>query len=354
MAERVPFCVVCGQPAAEATLRGGECEACYLDKHVLASVPATVDVEVCVHCANRKRGEIWVDDGDVTEAAIAQAAIEAVLIESEVDRPSIRTSQTAQDERNHVVAITVRGSAEGVTFQRDLETKVRLKNATCVRCSRYHGGYYEAVVQVRRAKRPMSKTELAGVRAIAYAYIEKIVGDGDAHAFILKDGDIDTGMDFYMGTTSSGRAMARLLAEELGGRVTDHHKIIGQKDGLDIVRMTFAVRLPNVRVGDILLDGDGVAYAVDLVRGKRARLIATVEGLRRDMPIDATERFVRLDPDDALDAVIVTSHAAEWEVMDPWTYETKTVLRPADDTRQAGNVSVVRYDGELIAVPRRS
>ncbi len=50
------FCVVCGKETDEE-LRRGECASCYLEKNVLASVKENVDVEVCVHCHARRRGE---------------------------------------------------------------------------------------------------------------------------------------------------------------------------------------------------------------------------------------------------------------------------------------------------------
>src|SRR5437764_1378476 len=101
--------------------------------------------------------------------------------------------------------------------------------------------------------REMELAEKRAIRTLASRFIERVVTDGDRNAFVLRDEDVETGLDVYMGTTNSGRMLAKAIANEYGGRIAEHHKIVGQKDGLDLVRMTFAVRLPEYRAGDIVV-----------------------------------------------------------------------------------------------------
>src|SRR5438552_1800820 len=258
------FCVECGKEWPLDELRGGVCPECYLKKNVLASLKPNVDIEVCVHCHSRKRGEIWLEGHQRLEPIVSEAVRENIHVAKVVDRPHISLDVTPEDERNFSVVAVVEGAAEGVPFRTELRTRSRIKNATCVRCSRVQGGYYEAIVQVRATGREMALVEKRAIKSLASRFIERVVSDGDRNAFVLRDEDVDTGVDVYMGTTNSGRMLAKAIANEYGGKINEHHKIVGQKDGLDLVRMTFAVRLPEYRAGDIVVlkDGAGVVTSV--------------------------------------------------------------------------------------------
>ncbi|HET6405069.1 MAG TPA: NMD3-related protein [Candidatus Thermoplasmatota archaeon] len=347
------FCVVCGQETPDEELRGGECPSCYLEKNVLAKVRDHVDVEVCVHCHARRRGELWLEGHGSLEPIVDDAVREAVEFAKVVDKARVKVDIRPEDERNFSVTVHASGVAEGVSFTTELRTRSRVKNATCLRCSRVQGGYYESIVQVRATKRAIEKDEMRALKALASRFIERVVADGDRNAFVLRDEEVDRGLDIYMGTTNSGRMLSKQIAAEFGGKVSEHPKTVGQKDGLDLIRLTFAVKLPEYRAGDIVILEDE-PLLVTSVGAKTVQVTAISTGQARHVERAIVERAVVLSPADAKEAVIVSANDGELQLLDPWTYETVTVLKPAAMVEAGATIDVLKYDGELIPVlPRK-
>jgi nonsense-mediated mRNA decay protein 3 len=270
-----------------------------------------------------------------------------------VERPRLRLDVDPEDERNYRVEIHVSGLAEGVPFETALRTRARIKNATCVRCSRVQGGYYEAIVQVRAARRAMEADEKRALRALASRFIERIVAEGDRNAFVLRDEDADRGLDIYMGTTNAGRMLAKQIAAERGGRISEHAKTVGQKDGIDLVRMTFAVRLPEFRSGDVVIlpGGPGIVTSI----GAKTVQVSDVQtGRLRHVERAEVEEAQVLSPAEAREAVVVSRSGDELQLLDPWTFATVTVLRPAGLDDIGATLPVLRHEGELIVLrPKR-
>lgn len=342
------FCVVCGKETPIDELRGGVCATCYVQKTTLASIRDHVDLEVCVHCHARKKGELWVEGHGSFEPIVEDAVREAIQWAKQVDRPQANIDVIPEDERNFTVKIQARGNAEGVAFDTPLTTRSRLKNATCIRCSRIQGGYYESIVQIRAAKRDLTKPEMRALKTLASRFIERVVGDGDRNAFVLRDEEIDGGLDVYMGTTNSGRMLAKEIAHQFGGKTTEHHKTVGQKDGLDLVRMTFALRLPEYKAGDVVIVHDEPAQITSI--GAR-----TVQGLDlrtgrlKHLDRDAVDRALILKREDAQDAIVVADLGNELQMLDPVTYATVNILKP-EGVDIGATLPVLRHDGELLVL----
>ncbi len=330
-------------------LRGGVCAACYLEKNVLASVRENVDLEVCVHCHARKRGEVWVEGHGGMEPIVEDAVREAVQWAKVVERPRAQIEIVPEDERNFTVHVRATGVAEGVPFDSALRTRARVKNGTCLRCSRVQGGYYEAIVQIRRTKRAIGKEEMRALKSLASRFIERVVSEGDRNAFVLRDEEVDRGLDVYMGTTNSGRMLAKQIAQEFGGKTTEHAKTVGQKDGLDLVRMTFAVRLPEYQAGDVVVVKEEPAQ-ITSVGAKTVQALDLRTGRLKHIDRDAVDKALVLRREDALDAVVVADLGAELQLLDPVTYATVNVIRPEGTDSVGETVKVLRHEGELLVL----
>lgn len=346
------FCVVCGKETPDDELRHGECPSCYLERNVLVKVKDHVDLEVCVHCHARRRGELWLEGHGAFEPIVEDAVREAVEFAKVVDKPRMRIEVTPEDERNFTVHVHASGAAEGVAFETPLKTRSRVKNATCLRCSRVQGGYYEAIVQVRATRRFMPPDEMRAMKELASRFINRVVSDGDRNAFVLRDEEADRGLDIYMGTTNSARMLAKLIALEYGGHTTEHPKTVGRKDGLDLIRLTFAVKLPEYRAGDMVVLSDEL-FTVSSIGQKTVQLIELHTGRLRHVERAIVERALVLSPRDAREAVVVSADEKELQLLDPWTYETVSVLRPADLGELGATVNVLKHEGELIVVKKR-
>ncbi len=346
------FCVECGKEAGEALTSNGLCHSCFLAKTRLTALPANVDFDLCAHCRARRRGEVWLDPpdgGHRLEIIVGEAVTEALRVDRRADGVSARAAVEQEDPRNWRVTLHVTGVAEGVAFAESPTTRARVKNATCTRCSRMMGNYYESIVQVRGEGRDLTPEEVREVRGVASRVIDRIVDAGDRHAFVLKDEAVKGGLDVFVATNNAGRQMAKAIASEFGGRVKEHPKIAGQKDGVELWRITFAVRLPDYRAGDLVVIEDE-PLLVAKVGPKAVTLARLATRHERHVDRERLEGANVLARRDARDAVVVSRTTTELQVLDPWTFATVTVLRPAGVPDDAASVAVLRWEDEIIAI----
>ncbi|MHB8586180.1 MAG: 60S ribosomal export protein NMD3 [Thermoplasmatota archaeon] len=356
------FCVACGKESEPLSERG-LCRECFAERTTVVRLPEHVDVEMCVHCGSRKIGEIWTPRGqgapadDAQRARLAEeASADAAQIVRDIERPAVRAIAIQQDSRNYAVTVEVTGLVPPFPVKGSATTVARVKRATCLRCSRIQGGYFEGIVQLRATGRKLIPDEFVQARRTADRVVERIVDQGDRNAFVLKEEEQDGGLDIYMGTNNVGRVTAKAIAEAMGGKLTEHAKIVGVKDGLDLFRVTFSVKIPQYRSGDVVIVED---------RPKIVQTIGTKTVTLRDaetMQIESVEReHFRpsriIARSDAREAVVVTRRGSELDVLDPWTYATVTLRAPGPTEREPAaepgtSVWVVRWDEGLVVVGR--
>ena len=70
--------------------------------------------------------------------------------------------------------------------------------------------------------------------------------------FTTEAGAVRGGYDFQLSSTEKARSVSRDLMIKFGGHVNETNTLVGRKDGRDLLRHTFGVRLPNVKNGDYL------------------------------------------------------------------------------------------------------
>lgn len=344
------FCVRCGKEVGDAPLAGGLCEHCYLEANVLATVPPVVDVERCVHCGSRKRGEVWIELGEPIEATLANAVRDAVRFDRRVKDPTVDVHLRAEDPRNFSVEVDVGGVSEGIRFKNRLETRARAKGGTCLRCSRITGGYFEAILQIRATRRDLTRDEMRKARAICSRIIDRIVADGDRNAFVLKDEEMHGGLDVTVGTNNAARNMTKALAAEFGATVTESARLAGVKDGNDLYRITYSVRIPEYGAGDAVVLDDRVAF-VQSIGPKKVTVRDPVTGRVATVNREDVDEAQILPRSDAKDAVVVADVGEEIQVLDPWTFATVHVKKPADFAAGTSSVKVLRWDEDLVVLP---
>ncbi len=347
------FCVRCGDEVPEEELHDALCEACFLEEHEFSLLPEVVDLEACVHCGARRRGEEqWVDEDVPLPEAVRRAVGEALRVEQRMEDPQIFMDVLEEDPRNFTVQVVVDGLVEHVHVREPHTTRVRLKGATCTRCSRFHGGYFESIVQLRRGgDRGVEADEMRAARNIAQDVVERLrAKKGDRNAFILKEEELHGGLDLYIGTSRAGRVISRSIADAYGGRVTDSATLTGQQDGQDVYRVTYSVRLPPYRLGDLVVFQDALHIVRD-VGSKHVRLqrlpdlayVTEEQGDLEDAPVVRREELE--------EAVVVSHQGGEIQVLDPRSYETVTLEAPPDLPRDLETVQVARHGNRLAVLP---
>lgn len=366
MSETRGFCPRCGDPVErppEADLPGARgqeatlCDDCYLAAFDLVDAPERVEVGVCSHCGAVRRDDRWVDVGarDHTDVAV-EAVTEALGVHVDADEVAWHVEPEQVDANTIRLHATFTGVVRDTALEERVTVPVYVARETCDRCGRIAGDSFAGVVQVRGTDREPTPEEVDRAVEIAKAYVADREANGDRNAYITEISRTDAGVDLKVSANQLGQAIATRITRELGGRVSESERLITEDgDGNEVYRVTFLARLPPFKAGDIIDPGDGEGPV--LVRSVQGNLkgvrLATGERYEASHEAgDAPDARKLADRGDAVTTTLVAvedDHAVQ--VLDPDTYESTTVSRPAYLDTDADTVPVVKTRAGLHVLP---
>ena len=360
------FCPRCGDPvSAPAEPRPGDprerdavlCDECYFADFDLVDAPERLEVRVCSQCGAVHEGNRWVDIDaeDYTDVAIDRVTDAlGVHVNAEDVRWGVDPEQV--DENTVRMHCTFSGIVRDTLREETVTVPVKIAKQTCDRCGRIAGGYYASIVQVRAHERVPTPDEEARAVEIAESYIADREATGDRNAFITETVDVDDGIDVKISTNQMGAGIAKRIVRELGGTVEEYPTLVTEDgDGNEVYRVTYAVRLPEFGPGDVIdPDDDDGPVLVRSVQGnlKGVRLTTgdAYEAAFEEGEAPAARKLGTVD-----DAVGTTLVAVEDEyaiqVLDPDTYESRTIARPSYVDPDADSVPVVSSRAGLHVLP---
>jgi nonsense-mediated mRNA decay protein 3 len=360
------FCPRCGNPVPEREepLPGMPrerdavlCDECYFDDFELVDAPDRIEVRVCSQCGAVHRGNRWVDVGaqDYTDVAVEEVT-EALGVHLEARDVHWGVEPEQVDENTIRMHCSFSGIVRDTYVEAEVTVPVKISRQTCKRCGRIAGGYYASTVQVRANDRTPTSEEARRAVAIAEEYVAEREEDGDREAFITEVTESGDGPDVKLSTNKLGRAVATRVTRELGGSFEEYPTLVTEDgDGNEVYRVTYAVRLPKFTPGDVIdTDDDGGPVLVRSVRGN-------LKGVRLDSGDEYEARFEEGETPDARrlgtvqDAEETTVVAVEddhaVQVLDPETYESKTVSRPSYFDADAATVRVLKSRAGVHVLP---
>jgi nonsense-mediated mRNA decay protein 3 len=329
------FCVVCG---AEGETYDGLCKDCYISRGHFVEVPENVDVVLCAHCGAMLIGSHWEHIKDTTVRAVEGAIKVAKGVEL---NPELNIED--EDERNFRVTVGLHIYLPDKNFEffDTRLTRVRIKNGCCIECSRECGSYYEAVVQLRAKDRKLTQEEIDD--AVANA---KRMAKG-SHSFVSKVETVKGGVDLYMGKVNDGKQLSSLLATRAGAATTETRTISGKKDGKDVYRWTLLIRMPPFQRGDIL-PLDGKLWEIRSFTKKSANLQEITSGTRDSRPMEDIYELPVIKKEEALrEAVVVSDHGDDLQIMHPENFSTVDIKKPTNYKKGKKEIAVVIYDGDV-------
>lgn len=342
-------CPLCGREVAELT--GGLCPQCVSERRPFLHAPEYLDVTRCAHCGRLDRRGTFVPAPQDPEELVRMAVPHEVDVDPDVSNAELDTRLVWEDGRNAVATFRLTGSYAGHSIVREGESRVRLKQTACHDCSRRYGGYFEAIVQVRADDERVLRLEGDRVLGRITDALEGYREEQRTGAYASKTERVRGGFDLYMGSQEVARLVARDLAEHYGAEYAESSKLVGRRDGRDLMRFTLLVRLPPYLPGDFVLV-DGRPYKVlrhakklltlwDLERSERAQ---------RDPRRAKQLKVIGLSTDER-DAVVVSYHDGTLQLLDPVSLKTIDVDVAGRDVRSRDTVRVFRYEDTLYVLP---
>ncbi|MEA3558158.1 MAG: NMD3-related protein [Candidatus Thermoplasmatota archaeon] len=297
------------------------CEECLLETVRPASIPPVIQGDVCRMCNRLRKGRSWTDPFNDPADAAVHLADNTVESSPGVSIRSIDLSVDRDDNYSFNISGNARTIYHGMVIEQELSCEVRLHPQTCPWCSRQQGNYFEAIIQLR------------GLEGLSVEQIESLLGkirDETYHAhlkdpsiFISRDEKVRGGYDIYMGENSFARGMSLKLHDQYGGDQKTTSSLYGRKDGRDIYRHTYLVRLPGFLKGDYL-SGDMGPYKVLKVKRKVA-VLDLENGRETNIDLRTAMSMKALKPEDVeVDLIVVMDNGDEVQVLHP------SSMRPVD------------------------
>ena len=318
MTIQTSICPRCGQPT-----EGGFCPQCRAaDVRLLTCTPRVTAV-YCPVCESQKRGKTWSDLKMPREDLIAELAVSATSIHADAKdiRVTVRPEETGPNKTT--CTVDVEAALYGVSVRGTCTTEILWQKESCDRCSRISGGYYEGIVQVRATNRRINAYEREVATKIAEQAEESLQQGGDRFSFISDLQETKDGVDVTVGTQHLGQEIARMVTGALGGRFTTHPKLVGEKEGKALYRITYSIRLPFYQKGDVVVSRGGY-FEVRDIDGQRLRVFDLKSGQGRTLAEDEVVRLLG-NVRDAESAIVVYTQPNVVGLMDPKTYQTREV-----------------------------
>jgi nonsense-mediated mRNA decay protein 3 len=360
------FCPRCGDPIEGAPERPpGEprdpddslCLSCYLDSFDLVDAPERVRVRVCAQCGAVRKGNRWVDVDaeDYSDVAI-EAVSDALGVHVEAEGVGWEVATEQADPSTIRAHVRFTGTVRDVPVTEELTIPVDIAKETCTRCGKIAGGSYASIVQLRATDRHPSDEEIQRTREIAEDVVGEMAATGDREAFVTDHEETADGLDLKVSTNKIGLKIAKRVVDELGGSYADAPTLVTEDaDGNEVYRVTYAIHLPPFRPGAIIdpRDDEGPVLVRGADRAVTGTRLATGEPFEKDVETvtdDDAERIgTRADAQDTVVVAVEDENAVQ--VLDPETYEAKTVPRPDYLDADADEVPVLKSHAGLHILP---
>jgi nonsense-mediated mRNA decay protein 3 len=319
------------------------CEECILETVKPVSIPPVVQGNVCRLCGRLQKGRSWTEPFDgPADAAVHLAEMN---VESSENVKTKRVELSVDHEDNNKFQISGRAESiySGVIIKQDIACEVRLRPQTCSWCSRMQGNYYEAIIQLR------------GLDGLSDEELEELLGKAsretdaahlkDPSVFMTKLEKVRGGYDLYMGENSFARQLAQKIHDEYGGEAKTTSSLFGRKDGRDIYRHTYLVRLPGFVKGDYLKGKEGPFKVLKIKR--KVQVLDLRTGRETHIELQDAMNMRMFKPGDVeVDLVVIMDTGDEVQVLHP------TTMRPVDLVKNiqvqiSDTVTGVRIDDDI-------
>jgi len=341
------ICPKCGKPTPR--LYQGRCKDCFLETFTLAEIAPVLHVKVCPTCGARLIKNRWVDQGSLEDVVI-QTVEDALFVHDMAEDIEVYVEPRAQTPYLYKVRIEVDAMLLDEMFHQELKTEVRVVRESCDMCSRISGGYFEAIVQIRAKNRIPEESEKQECIRITNYVLDRLLSKGDRLAFISHSQEIKEGIDLYVGSSNAARHICKEINSQLGGFFTESATLQGRKEGKNLYRITFSLRLPEFMPQDII---EHKGRIIEIRKfGKTVTGFDVETGSRFTASADEMDGALLLTKrKDLRKAMLVAIENNDLMVLDPDTYETVTIKKPVMFNAEAGNeIPVIKTEKGLIAI----
>jgi 60S ribosomal export protein NMD3 len=339
------FCPKCGK----TTEREGLCTDCTIGNTPWFTCKRRIQSIHCPSCGAVKEVNTWTD----TERERADLAVElaktAVHFHPDVRKPSMAVTVVDNTLNRSTATIALKGLLLNTPLTASCTVEIMWQKEQCDRCNRISGSYYEGIIQVRADGRLPSTFELQMSAGIAQQVEDTLQAGGERLSFIADTSETREGLDITVGSQHIGTLISQAIVTQLGGRFTTHPKLVGEKNGRQLYRITYSIRLPRYQKQDVVFS-HGRYLELTHIESSHIRALDLFRGAPVSVREEDIERLIG-NHRDAVSALVAYADSNIVGILDPETCQTKELRKvPWLEVKTGQHVLVLRDRDSLIVV----
>ena len=338
------FCPKCGKP----TDREGLCNLCRISSTPWFTCERRVRSTHCPSCGAVKQGNTWTDTTRERADLAPDIAKAAVHFHPDVRKPSLVVTVKDNTLNRSTATIALKGLLYNTPVEGSCSVEIIWNKEQCDRCNRISGNYYEGIVQIRAEERTPSTYELQMSSGIAQQVEDSLQAGGERLSFIADMNETKEGLDITVGSQHIGTLISQGIIAQLGGRYTTHPKLVGEKNGRQLYRITYSVRLPRFQKQDIVVSR-GRYLEVTHVETGHLNVLDITDGMPRTVREQDIDRVVG-NLRNAESALVAFADDTTMGILDPETCQTKEYGTLTWLDVKAGQHVLVLRDGDHLVV----
>ena len=325
------------------------CPECFGKKLNLFDLPPVLHARICPRCGAYYYKSKWEDIGTPAEVVVLTAE-ENLAVSTGIEKVTVGMHPHPRSPYIFDVLVDVEGEVDGVTYYKDGKTEVRVKREACDMCSRRAGGYFEGIIQIRANNRTATKEEVVECLRLVEEAMTVQLKKGDKLAFVTDTVTFKDGADVFIGSTKAGRHVCKHIIESEGGTVAESYTLAGMKDGRDVYRTTFAMKLPEFKKGDVVYFDEKVIEIKNC--GKRVTGINLLNSSNFFIDGEHFKNAKHLgNVANASDAVLIAVEDKGIQILDPETFETVTIQKPISfDSLPGSEIKIFKTEYGIFAL----
>ena len=244
------FCLLCN---SEEKLYDGLCKSCYLKEFELVEVPEYATFTVCSHCGATLKHDKWIESAYYDDEIINDAIQKDININENLKNVEITTEILNNRGTMYDCIIHAYGQVLDDYIDKDYPIEVKVVKGVCPDCSKFHSGYYEAVIQLRADDRKLEDDEIQKADEFISNEIQRLCKTNKL-AYVTERIVLKEGIDYQVGSHNAARKIAENMQKQFGGIITESRKIVGRdkSKSRDLYRSWISVRLPSFHKDDFI------------------------------------------------------------------------------------------------------
>jgi len=340
------FCPKCGKP----TQNPGLCTDCRIGSTPWFTCDHRVQNTQCPSCGAIKQVNTWTDSNRERSEIAPELAMSAVHFHKDVKKPTMEVRIEDLTVNRSRAMLTLHGTFYKQEVEGTCSVEILWHKEQCDRCNRISGSYYEGVIQVRAEGRLPSTYERQMSTSIAQQIEDSLQAGGERLSFISDMNETRDGVDIIVGSQHIGAKISQGIIAQLGGRYSTHPKLVGEKNGRQLFRITYSVRLPRFQKYDVVAVKNRY-YEIERIESHHVRTFDLAEGSTRSIREDDIERILG-NARSAESALVAFAESTTIGIMDPVSCQTHEYRRPGWLEVKAGDHVAVLRDGDNLVIVR--